>query len=186
MCQTSIILLRTGPQNNARLKPVRSAKKVAVPCSKGLAAGSTVYISAFQTFLCYGTIIHSEFGCDTCFETNSLSWDEKYKVLSKHKTFAAHQCAAAHNLGNTGLHPWQIDAQIPTEEQVACFHFQPSLISHDLVWSQDCQRSLRTVGRDVLLGLLPPTVTLSWRKVGSVLNIGGIRLLWLCRLTSYA
>jgi len=33
MCQTLIILLRGGPQNNARLKPVRSAKKVADTCA---------------------------------------------------------------------------------------------------------------------------------------------------------
>jgi len=32
MCQTSNILLRPGPQNNARLKPVRGAKKFAGPC----------------------------------------------------------------------------------------------------------------------------------------------------------
>jgi len=31
MCQTFIILLRAGPQNIARLKPVRSAKKIADP-----------------------------------------------------------------------------------------------------------------------------------------------------------
>jgi len=31
MCQTFIILLRAGPQNNVRLKPVRSAKKFADP-----------------------------------------------------------------------------------------------------------------------------------------------------------
>jgi len=31
MCQTFIILLRAGPQNNARLKPVLSAKKAADP-----------------------------------------------------------------------------------------------------------------------------------------------------------
>jgi len=34
MRQTFIILLKAGPQNNARLKPVRSAKKVvADPCA---------------------------------------------------------------------------------------------------------------------------------------------------------
>jgi len=32
MSQTYIILLRAGPQNNARLKPVRSAEQVAEPC----------------------------------------------------------------------------------------------------------------------------------------------------------
>jgi len=26
-----------------------------------------------------------------------------YKVLAKHKTFAVHQCAIAHSLGNTAL-----------------------------------------------------------------------------------
>jgi len=31
MRQTFFILMRTGPQNDARLKPVRSAKKVADP-----------------------------------------------------------------------------------------------------------------------------------------------------------
>jgi len=31
MCQIFIILLRASPQNNAKLKPVRSAKKVADP-----------------------------------------------------------------------------------------------------------------------------------------------------------
>jgi len=30
MCQAFIILLKTAPQNNARLKPVRSAKKLLV------------------------------------------------------------------------------------------------------------------------------------------------------------
>jgi len=35
MCQTFIILLRAGPQNDARLKPVRSANKVADSCSRG-------------------------------------------------------------------------------------------------------------------------------------------------------
>jgi len=34
MCQRFIILLRVGPRNNARLKPVRSAKKVADPWLK--------------------------------------------------------------------------------------------------------------------------------------------------------
>jgi len=36
MCQTFIILLRTGPKNDARLKPVQSAKKVPDPCTKPL------------------------------------------------------------------------------------------------------------------------------------------------------
>ena len=35
MCQTFVILLRAGPQNNARLKPARSAKKFAEPCHRG-------------------------------------------------------------------------------------------------------------------------------------------------------
>jgi len=32
MCQTLSILLTTGPQNNTRLKPVRSAKTAADQC----------------------------------------------------------------------------------------------------------------------------------------------------------
>jgi len=36
MCQIFIILLRAGQQNNARLKPVRSAKKFIHPCNKSI------------------------------------------------------------------------------------------------------------------------------------------------------
>lgn len=36
MCQTFVLLLRTGPQNKARLKPVGSAKKFADPWSAAI------------------------------------------------------------------------------------------------------------------------------------------------------
>jgi len=70
--------------------------------------------SAFQTFVCYDTLIHSEFGCGTrilwnrkptfhkpCNESYVLQGFLKTQKLSWH-TSAANQCAAAHSLGNTG------------------------------------------------------------------------------------